>query len=133
MAAGTAPVSIGMGKPAITGAEVDAVALRRVAMTGDVVRANDNFTAISSSAVRDGRAVYDNLKRGVDRQSRRAAGDCPVHRPATGLHPRAAASGRLRAEERLKVLGTGLLVFGMAELEKLVIRRRGRAIRAWGR
>lgn len=39
----------------------------------------------------------------------------------------------LQAEERLKVLGAGLFAFGMAELEKLVIRRRGRAIRAWVR
>lgn len=85
MAAGTVPVSIGMGKPAITGAEValmDAAALRRVAIALQLL-----FTQA---------------------------------RP-------------LQAAEWLKVLGAGLFVFGMAELEKLVIRRRDRAIRAWGR
>lgn len=94
MAAGTVPVSIGMGKPAITGAEValmDAAALRRVAIALQLL-----FTQ-----ARPLQAVF--------------------------------GTADLSAAEWLKVLGAGLFVFGMAELEKLVIRRRGRAIRAWGR
>ena len=35
----------------------------------------------------------------------------------------------LSAQEWLKALGVGLLVFGMAELEKVVIRRSGLAAR----